>query len=140
MLFNDVSDDLTIANEEKLWRLILPRHTSIDENTGELRPWTGNFQDVDDPLSVDISSLTTLEETFQRGSGEKVIAEFTAGIAREVGCKVIKDPKPENESHALVYGHHKKGGPTGSEAKKISKKSKVISHPPCQGNKLFFLL
>ena len=80
MLFNEVSDDLTITDDEKLWRLILPNHTSPDKITGELRPFHGNFQHVDHPISVDNSSLTTPEETFQRGSNSKLIAEFTAGI------------------------------------------------------------
>jgi hypothetical protein len=109
----DVIDDLSIQNDELLYIRIYPDPDAIilDPTTGQYRPNSGNFKDRDGPLSVDLSSRCTPEETRDRDQSHPYhVAAFKAGAARKYGCKIVRDPleatptEPANPAHALLYG------------------------------------
>lgn len=105
-------DDLSIPDEELLYRRIplhLPDNIQPTEVTGEFRPSSGNFRS-DGPLSVDRGSLTTPEETRDRGKPTLFhVAQIHAKIVRQCGCRLVKDPMPDNPAHILLFGNHDSG-------------------------------
>lgn len=78
----------------------------------------------EDGLSVDISALTTPEESVLDPS-KFGLASFPASIPMDAGHDCVHDPQPDNIAHALIFGN------TGKIAKKISKSAELkilISH------------
>jgi|SRR5215831_14612643 len=96
-------DDKTIDDAEGLWRRIHPTQVVRDKTTGVLRPSSAAFKDQRGELSVDISSLTTLERALAETPNHS-LAEVKAAIFRAKGCIIVKDPLPHNTAHALVCG------------------------------------
>lgn len=135
MCNEDIADDSTIPPEELLWHRIFPKTIHCDPSTSLKRPRSGSLFKSDNPLSVDISSLTNLEDVKNRGPG-MAIAEFPVSLVREAGCKIVRDPipaghptLPENPAHANVLGNHKHGGPTQNQARKIARGARIIFDP-----------
>lgn len=128
MPIEEIIDDDTVPHSATLWRRIFPEDIYFDSNINRRRATSGSLRDVEGAVSVDLAMLTTLDEAKARGPG-MAIAEFTAGVVRAVGCKVVKDPQPDNPAHTLIYGKHKNGGPTQGQVKKIAEKSEIISDP-----------
>lgn len=120
----DRADDPTIFNEENLWRRVHPTQIWNDPNTGRLIISSAAFKGNSE-MSVNIASLTTRENVLLKYP-EHSLAQFCAEVARTVGCIVIRDPLPEDYSHALVCGKNPKGHLTDSQAKKIAGQSSVI--------------
>jgi len=61
----------------------------------------------EDGLSVNIAALTTPKETV--GDNNKFgVAEISASTPIGLGCTCKHDPKPDNESHALILGDTKR--------------------------------
>jgi len=125
MPFNDISDDLTIADDEILWRRVDPLQVRTDPVSNQIIPFSGAFKDQRGPLSVEIASLANLEEALTRADG-RFLAEFTARVAREVNCRIVKSPLPENPAHAQIYGNHKGGCPSQAQARSIAHQSRII--------------
>lgn len=124
-----LSNDPSIEDSEILYLRVLPSEvTSEDCPAGEYRPISGSFR-RDDPLSVDLSSMCTAEQTRMRaGGGAFHVAAFTAGVARKQDCRVRRDPLPDNSAHAEVIGDHKygTGGMSKSQTKQIAKQARII--------------
>ena len=114
-------DDPSVRDNECLWRRVHPRDIIRDSESGELRPTSAAFRPSDE-MSVDIGSLTTAEAVLSNYPHHSLI-EFTAGIVRKEGGIVVRDPLPDNPSHALVCGKNPKGRLTKSQAKKIQQSS-----------------
>lgn len=125
MSHDEIQDDTTIPDNERLWRRVFPSAIHTDEETNELRAQSGAFRDHRGPLSVDIASLTTLEASLIQGPGMQM-AEFSAKTARNAGCKIRRDPLPGDPAHALIYGTHRNGGLSGREAQFIARQSRII--------------
>lgn len=122
---NENSDDVSIPDNEILLRRLFSAWIEFDQDTGQERIKSSAFKDSRDPVSIEILSLTTLEDAFDRAS-EKLLARFTAKNVREAGCGVIRRPEQNNPSHAKILGGHKKGGPTTGEARKIARAASII--------------
>lgn len=124
-----IVDDPTITNKESLWRRVHPTQIKYDTSENPVLS-TSAFKQRGQPLSVDIASLTTLEEALTKYSSHSM-AEFAAKDARAVGCFIIRDPQPDNQAHALVYnGEHSTGQLTGSQIKLLTNNAKIIFFRP----------
>lgn len=101
-------DDPTIPDSELLYRRIraLPDNIQLVA-PGQYRPASGRLKDTRGPLSVDLGSLSTPEQTRNRADPRSFhVAAFTALAARKVGCRIVRDPQPNEPAHALIFGDH----------------------------------
>ena len=102
-------DDLTIANDDRLFRRVRSNQL-IPESDGSQRPSSAVFKVLE--LSVNIESLMIQqgrlpEDMLTNYPGEYLTA-FTAGQVRAHGHPVIKDTEPPNDpAHGLVLGKKK---------------------------------
>jgi len=109
--------DRTIPDKELLYVRVMADNDSIifDQDLKRFRPTSSALKSRDEPLSVDLSSISTPQATKDRAtiSGHFHVAAFTAGTARKYRCRVVRDPDeatsttPANPAHALVFGDHK---------------------------------
>lgn len=124
-------DDASIEDSEILYLRVYPSTSLVVSNdcpAGEFRPGSGAFR-REEPLSVDLGSKSSPEQTRQRGGGEAFhVAAFTAGMARKEGCRVRRDEQPDNDAHALVIGDHEEenGALNKSQMRKIAKQARII--------------
>lgn len=127
------TDDPTIPDEAELWRRIHPKQWDRDENLGRVRPVSGAFDDPSDgsPMSVDLA-----EVHIQMGHGPEAalashegfaLAAITAGLARECGLGVARQPLPENPAHAVVFGKK-----TPKTRRRLAKEARWVVPPPDQ--------
>lgn len=126
MFHDEIQDDTTIPDNERLWRRVFPSAIHTDEETNERRAQSGAFRDHRGPLSVDIASQTTLKASLAK-KPDMCLAEFSAKAARNAGCRLRRDPLPDDPAHALIYGTHRNGGLSGREAQSIAHHSRIIS-------------
>jgi len=112
-------DDCSIGDDEKLLRRIRPKDIHLNPISNQYRPESGCFRS-DDFISVHIASLTS-EEKVLLDYPEFSLVEFTAEEMRSIGCKIVRDPLPEDPAHALMYGTAPGGYVSKSQAKKLSK-------------------
>lgn len=129
MPIEEINDDSPVPSAALLWRRIFTKDIYLDPGTNRRRPRSGSLLDTGGPLSVELAELTTLDETKTRGP-EMAIAEFTANVAREAGCRIVRDPLPDNPAHALIYGAHRNGGPNQRQSKRIARESTLVFDPP----------
>lgn len=131
-------DDLTIPPEEQLYFRIFPDKDSIthDPISNRYRPTTSALKSRDHPLSVDLGSLCTPEQTRDRDTRFPFhVGMITAQMARNYGCRIVRDPTlpsstlPANPAHALVFGNRedKSGGLIPkSQSRKLALESTVV--------------
>ena len=112
-------DDRSIGDGEKLLRRIRPKDIHFDPITNQYRPESGCFRS-DDFISLHIASLTTTDKVLSNYP-EFSLVEFTAEELRSIGCKIVRDPLPEDPAHALMYGTAPGDYVSKSQAKKLSK-------------------
>ena len=117
-------DDSTVNNDERLWRRVHPDQIIWDEHLKNYRPSSGVFRPSGE-MSVDIASLSTPEAALSNYSQHSLV-EFQAGAARKEGCIIVRDPLPDNPSHALVCGKNTEGRLTKPQAKNIQRNSKWV--------------
>jgi serine/threonine protein kinase HipA of HipAB toxin-antitoxin module len=101
------ADDLTIPDEEVLWRRISPESFREDPQTGIIRASDSAFRTGS--LSVHIASLADKKTILEKYPTERLTA-FTAGAARKNGCIVMRAPEVDDPSHALVLRRDNPGG------------------------------
>lgn len=124
-------DDSTIPGDELLYRRISLRFPEMIQETdvpGEFRPSSGNFKS-EGPLSVDRSSLSSPEETRDRAKPDLFhVAGVQAQVARQCGCRIVKDPLPDNPAHVLIFGSHDSGNGAlnGKQTKAIAKAARLV--------------
>ena len=100
-------DDETVPDEEGLYRRISCRW--YVEKRGVMKVSSGAFKT--EQLSVDLSSLTTPEQTFSRAEEPTVgVVSFAAGLARKEGKVIVRQPERANPAHAIAYGRISSGG------------------------------
>lgn len=131
-------DDTTISDSEWLYIRVFPDKDSLifDQNLKVFRPTTSALKSREQPLSVDLGSLCTPQETRDRDKSFAFhIAAFTAGTARIYRCRVVRDPIPggqeerENPAHALVFGNNQNGSGgliPNSQSTKIARESRIV--------------
>jgi hypothetical protein len=106
----EFSDDPTIPDDADLWRRILPTAIVFDESTGDQRPASMAFEDHPDgsPMSVVIAAECAGPGSVLAGHEGFGLAPFKAGLARQCGLGVARDPTPEEPAHAVVIGRETK--------------------------------
>jgi hypothetical protein len=138
------ADDDSILPAECLYIRIYPdEHSTIEVDGGGYRPTTGGIRgrDADAPLSVDLGSLCSPEETRDRGTnGNFHVAMLTAEHVRGHGLRIRRDPIVTgpilNPAHALIYGSRKDadgnliGGVTSGEYSKLARAARIILFAP----------
>lgn len=147
------ADDASIPGAERLYIRIFPSPDVVQPagdggfrpNSGALKP---SKKDKDDPISVDLGSLCTPEQTRDRGTnGNFHVAMITAAHVRELDLRITRDPVAEgveggpNPAHALVHGSRENengdltGGLTIRECEKLARKARfiLITNQPAAG-------
>ena len=133
------ADDASIPADERLYIRIYP---SVDAlvavGDGTFRPNSGATKGRNryEPVSVDLGSVCTPEETQHRGTdGNFHVAIVTAGQLREIGLRVKRDPLQgvnPNPAHALVIGKKENengdlsGGLTDGENRRFAGAARAI--------------
>ncbi len=111
------TDDLTIDDDEILWRRVIPAWIK-EEPGGLVRPGSAAFRDQrSNELSVNIASLTTEEQVLEGRPDDSLVAIRT-GVFRGLGYVIVRDPEEGNESHALVCP-----APTKRDSRAISRQA-----------------
>jgi hypothetical protein len=102
-------DDLTIGDNEVLWRRILPEWIEWEAD-GTTRPRSYGFMDRTSSaeLSVHIATLTNQDIALQ-GFPNDSLAAIRAGHPRSLGYAIVRDPTDDDPSHALVCPAPKRG-------------------------------
>lgn len=139
------ADDDSIPNDEQLFVRIYPGNDSVKQtDDGAYRPTGGGLRRYpDEPLSVDLGSVCTPEETRIRGTdGNFHVAMLTAGAVRALGFRITRDPIVEgpvlpNLAHALLHGGSKTdgngdlcGGITQKEFSKLARGGRIVLWAP----------
>lgn len=139
-------DDATIPNDEKLYIRIFPSPDVVQPAPdGGQRPNSGGVKPrfKDEPVSVDLGSVCTAEETRDRGTnGNFHVAMVTAGAIRALGLRVTRNPLGRgdeggpNPAHALIHGsrqeadEHKRGGLTKGEYERVARSARFVIITP----------
>ncbi len=103
-------DDPTIPDKAELLRRIHPKQWELDENLRRIRPVSGAFDDPSDgtPMSVDLAEvyiqMGQSPEAALIGYEEFALTSITAGLVRECGLGVARQPLPKNPAHTVVFG------------------------------------
>jgi hypothetical protein len=97
-----------IADADELYRRVLPFHLRADGTVS-----SSAFKDrrgkPDTHISVDIATLTTIDECLARSPGMGAgVASLRAGDARTLMFAVRHDPLPDNPAHASIAGQNDK--------------------------------
>ena len=141
------ADDASIPDDELLLYRVFPSPDVVREvNGGGYRPMSGAMKpnNRDAPLSVDLRSLSTPEQTRDRGTnGNFHVVQLSVGQVRAAGFRVVRDPilheALPNPAHALIYGTRKDaadnvvGGLTSSESEKLARLARFIIITPQAG-------
>ena len=116
-----MSDSHQTKPEDRLLRWLHPGQFNWEEN----RPTSAAFKDPE--MSVDILSMTTVSESYERARklGKNAVASFSYQQAIELGLEVKHDPIEGNDAHALVLGKK-----TNSISKKLARSCQVEVYPP----------
>jgi hypothetical protein len=118
--------DVSIADDERLLRRIRPEDVVVDSVTGQRRPSSAAFKSKSNIISVDLASLTTPGKTLA-AYRQFMLVEIDVATVRALGCKVVRDPLPDNPAHALLYGNGPGGRMTAPQAKEIVSQCKWVS-------------
>jgi len=103
MLSTHPVDDKAISDSEGLWRHIHPEQFTWDKQTSKWRPASGAFIDRRGQLSVDLASLTTIEQSLAGKPNHSLVA-VEAGILRKMGYVLVRNALKSNPAHALICG------------------------------------
>jgi hypothetical protein len=124
-------DDSSIPDDELLYRRIPIHPPEMIQETdvpGEFRPSSGNFRS-EGPLSIDRSSLSSSVQTRDRAKPTVFhVAGVQAKLARQCGCRIVKDPLPDNPAHVLIFGDHESGtgALSGKQTKAIARAARIV--------------
>lgn len=143
------ADDSSILAEDRVYiRFYASPDSVVPLGEGEFRPNSGALlpRRKEEPLSADLASLCTPEETRDRGghAGPFHVAVITVAIVRGMHLRVTRDPIPDgqeggpNPAHVLVHGsrENEDGNMTGGlkrpEAERLARASRLAipPHPP----------
>ena len=119
-------DDVSIGDDERLLHRIRPDDVVLNQETGQRRPSSATFRSKTNIISVDLASLTTPDKALA-AYPHYLLVEVDVGTVRFLGCKVVRDPLPDNPSHALLYGSGPDGRMTKPQAREIVNRCKWVS-------------
>jgi hypothetical protein len=138
------ADDPTIPNDEQLFiRVFVSPDVLKPVGDGQYRPISGGItgRNKDEPLSVDLGSLCTKEQTRDRGiNGPFHVVMVTAAAVRACGLRIRREPiqgAVPNAAHAIVIGKRENpsdgdqtGGLTKGEYAKVAYAARVVINTP----------
>jgi len=125
------ANDASIRDDADLWRRIPPWHFIYDENLERWRPSSSAFADDPDghPMSIVLAEVATAvgrgPVQILTGHEQFTLASITAGLARECGQGVVRDPLPDEPAHGLVIGPKPK-----SVQRRLAKAAAWVIAPP----------
>lgn len=113
----------TKPEEDRLLRWLHPGQFNWEEK----RPTSAAFKDEE--MSVDILSMTTVDESYERAKkiGKHAVVSLGFQQVLDLGLEVKHDPIEGNDAHALILGKK-----TKSIAKKLASSCQVEVYPPEQ--------
>jgi hypothetical protein len=133
------ADDESIPADERLHVRIFPARDSVIPVEGGQRPHAGSIRgrDPDKPMSVDLGSLCTPEQTRDRDTnGNFHVAMIIAGAVRQLGLRIVRDPiaaeAVPNPAHGLILGSRANsdgdlaGALTGGEYSRLARIARII--------------
>ncbi len=127
---HEYADDPTISDDEELWRRIRPLWVIRDNNQGGWRPTSQAFHDHPDgsPMSVFLASVMQAAQRpptdAVRGHEGFHLAAITAGLARSLDQRVVRDPQEDEPAHGSVVGQKKRA------CRKLAKAATWVIPPP----------
>lgn len=125
------TDDATITDLASLWRRIHPEQIIFDQSLMFWRPSSAAFDDSPDtsPMSVTLAEEVVKSgrraEDVLGGNPGFALAGFTAGLARQLGQGIARDPMPTEPAHAAVFGNN-----TKPVRRRFAKESEWVIPPP----------
>ena len=120
-------DDPTISDDVVLLRRI-PKGQYVSDPKAEtgLRPSSGAFDDSSDgPMSATIASTTRDPQAALSGLQAAGLATMSVGFLRSIGQGIVRDPRPEDPDHVLVFGPKPK-----SFGSRVAKAARWAVRPP----------
>src|SRR5436190_22651 len=108
---DQLPDDGRVGVDELLYRRVRSDQISLAEDGSGYRPTSAALRSSGGPLSVDVASLSNLEQV-RDALGLRLyhVAVISARVARVDGCNLRLDPDESgNPAHAHIYGR----GPDG---------------------------
>jgi hypothetical protein len=130
-------DDPTIGDGVALWRRIGPSWVIKDSNLGRLRPTSQAFQNqrggeaFSIHISTDAAAIGLGPQDLVAGLTGFGMAEFGAGLARELRQGVVRVPEEGEIGHGHVVGKKSK-----SVREQFAKQSVLIIPPEPAGEDL----
>lgn len=134
------ANDNSIPAEEPLYVRIYPAPDSVQpvEGNGQ-RPNRGSIRgrDHEKPMSVDLGSICTPEQTRDRGTnGNFHVAMLVAGAVRQLGFRIVRNPIVDgplpNPAHALIMGSRSNsdnnlvGALTKGESERLARMARIV--------------
>ncbi|WP_392532581.1 hypothetical protein [Nostoc sp. C117] len=118
-----MAEPYQVKPSDKLLRWLHPGQIHPEEN----RPTSAAFRDFE--MSVDILSLTTIEESYNRAKkiGKNAVVSIKAQLIIEKGLEICHEPVEGNDAHAVVLGKK-----TNSIAKFLANNCEIEIYPPNQ--------
>src|SRR5208283_3216284 len=111
-------DDLTIPDHEILWRRIIPDWI-CREADGTVRPAKVAFIDrLSGEVSVHLASILGDPSLALRGRPGDSLVAIPAGLPRSLGLAIVRDPRPNDASHALICP-----SPSPGKARQLAKQA-----------------
>jgi len=107
------TDDLSIPDNEVLWRRIRKDDIYTDNNSGKTRPKSTCFRDstrpIPSPMSMTIACLAGKSpQQYLKYYKEEAMVMLTAGQLKEHGLSIEPNPTPEDPGHAFIHGRKNK--------------------------------
>ncbi|MEX0866918.1 MAG: hypothetical protein WD030_06130 [Pirellulales bacterium] len=129
MAGSEYVDDQSILDEEELWRRVPPRLIIFDNNLGVYRPTSSAFVDSPDgsPMSVVMASeaekLNRTADSVLIGHEGYSLVSIKVSFVRSLNLGVVRNPLPNEQAHALVFGNK-----TKSVQRKLAKSAIWVIH------------
>lgn len=140
------ADDASVVSDDRVYiRFFASPDSAVPLAGGEFRPNSGALlpRRKDEPISADLASLCTPQETRDRGghSGPFNVAVVSVATLRDLGLRVTRDPIPEgqhggpNPAHVLIHGSRDNdngdltGGLRRPEAERLARAARLALPP-----------
>ena len=102
MAGGEYSDDPTIDDAAFLWRRVPPWHVTFDSREQRWRPSSAAFDDKE--MSVVLAVESRGSDSVLTGHEGYGLVAITAGLARQRGQVIARDPTDDEPAHAVVVG------------------------------------